>query len=178
MTDDSAQSELQSLVRTMQIIVAALCMGVMTFAGVVVCGVIPAQQANANQNVLTLVALAVAVASGVMSVVLRKAVATSNRQKIAAGTWTPSNPQQATPSTDSGKLLMGFQTQTIIAGALLEGGCFMALVAYMIERQTVSLGAAAVLLAGLILHFPTRGRVEAWMDDELRRVNELRKCGS
>jgi hypothetical protein len=61
---------------------------------------------------------------------------------------------------------------------LLEGGCFMALVAYMIERQTVSLGAAAVLLAGLILHFPTRGRVEAWMDDELRRVNELRKCGS
>jgi hypothetical protein len=151
-------------------------MGVLTFA-VVVLGVIPAPQANANENMLTVVSLAFAVLSGVMSVVIRRVVVATQRKKIAEGTWTPPSGTVG-PKNDVEMLLACFQTQTIIGAALLEGGAFFALVAYMQERQTWSLLAAAVLLAGLMTLFPTRGRVESWLDDELRRVQELRHLGS
>jgi hypothetical protein len=79
------------------------------------------------------------------------------------------------PDSDAGKLVMVYQTKMIVAAALLEGGCFLALYAYMTERQWPSLTMAAFLLLCMLAHFPTLDRVEAWIDEQLRRVEEQRQ---
>src|SRR5581483_670179 len=60
-----------------------------------------------------------------------------------------------------------YQTRTIVGAALLEGGAFFLLVAYMAEGAPWVLVVAAVLwIAMAWLHFPTRDKVEAWVTDQ------------
>ena len=63
----------------------------------------------------------------------------------------------------------------IIGAAFLEGPAFLALIAYMIEGHVVSLAIAAVMLLGLMAHFPTVGRVETWVEHQLGRVEYERQ---
>lgn len=165
------------MVRTAQIIVAALVMGVVSFGVVVVSGIAGGQ--GGQGNTLTLLAVGFAAADLVLCLLVPQLLAAAQRRKIAAGTWgsTSAPSQGPAPDTDTGKLAIVYQTKLIIGAAMLEGGCFLALLAYMLERQLPSLVVAGVLLLALLAHLPTYGRVEAWIEEQLRRVEEDRRFG-
>jgi len=56
-----------------------------------------------------------------------------------------------------------FQNSAILGGALNEGPAFLAAIAYLIEQNPIALVVVGVLLAALLLRFPTRDRVERWV---------------
>ena len=78
---------------------------------------------------------------------------------------------------DAGQLFVVFQTRTIVAGALLEGTAFFALITYMIERSPLALTLAVLLILGVAVHFPTRSGVIRWIEDQLRLVERERQFG-
>ena len=55
---------------------------------------------------------------------------------------------------------------------MLEAPAFANLIAYMIEGQMLSVVLTASLLLGILLGFPTAGRVTAWVDDQQRLIEE------
>ena len=73
-----------------------------------------------------------------------------------------------------GNLLFLFQTRHIIGYAMLEGAAFYNLIAYMIERQQVNLAMVGLLLGAMFVKFPTYGRLEGWVADEMKSIDELR----
>lgn len=173
MFDDKSKQHIAAVVRTAQIILLALAMGVVTFAAVVVFAVSGGQQGRGNT--ITLLATVFAGADLVLCLLIPEFITATNRRKIAAGTWQAAQSQGPVPESDAGRLALTYQVKMIIGTALLEGGCFLALVAYMTERQALGLAVAAVLLAALLAHFPTRARVEAWIEDQLHRVEDERR---
>lgn len=65
-----------------------------------------------------------------------------------------------------------YTTSTIVSAAILEGGCFLNLIAYMLERDPWSLAMAGLLCVALLFKLPSRRRVEAWLEQEDRRRRE------
>jgi hypothetical protein len=63
-----------------------------------------------------------------------------------------------------------YQTRMIIGSAMLEGAAMAQFIAYLVEGRMVSLVVGGLLLAGLVLQFPTRGRVETWIERQLERT--------
>ncbi len=61
-----------------------------------------------------------------------------------------------------------YQTTMIIGYALLEFAAFFCLIAYMSETQLLAVAAAAVLLLIMLASFPTRTRVEDWVENQLQ----------
>lgn len=78
---------------------------------------------------------------------------------------------------DAGRLLMLFQTKTIIATAILEGATFFLLIAYMIERYTPVVAVAVAMIAAIAAHTPTSRGVVHWIEDQLRLVREEQSLG-
>lgn len=173
MSEEQSQSEILGIVRTTQIIVTALCLGIVTF-GVFV-AVSDEDDEEAKAGMLTYMSLGVAIVCGGMSLVVPRAVVSANRRQIADGTWRPQNSEMRIPDTDVGKLGAVYQLKTIVGAALLEGASFFALVAYMLEGHMISLVVAVVLLLGVLSYFPTAGRVESWMKEQQRLVEEQRQ---
>jgi hypothetical protein len=62
-----------------------------------------------------------------------------------------------------------YQMQLIIALAMLEGAAFLNLIACMIEHNWWSLAIAGGVVAIMAVQFPTRTRVEQWI--ETQRMN-------
>jgi hypothetical protein len=157
----------------MQIIVFALCTGVLSFGGFVL---FQDRGAEAAQlGTLTMSAIGFAALGIVMSVILPGTITAAQRKKVADGTWQPGGRQGPAPASDAGKLAMVYQLKMIISAAFLEAPAFLALMAYMIEGHAVNLGIAGVLLLGLMAHFPTVGRVETWVEHQLGQVEYERQ---
>jgi hypothetical protein len=100
--------------------------------------------------------------------------------KVAAGTWKAPTGQTTSPDafrTDMAKLFAVLQTKIIIAGALLEGPAFMASAAYMIERQLPTLGVVACAVLLMLITFPTRKRVQRWLEKQQKYIDETRQFG-
>jgi len=129
MSDESSRKQLGAQVRTMQVIVFALCMGVLMFGGFVLFGGQEAQPAQSNT--ITLAAICFSVVGGVIGLVVPATVAASQRKKIADGTWQPAKRQIPVPDTDAGRLVAIYQLKIIIGAAFFEGPAFLALLAYM-----------------------------------------------
>ena len=69
---------------------------------------------------------------------------------------------QPLPDTDEGKLLAVYQSKTILGAAILEGGAFANLVAYLLEGQVYSIVLAVLFMLGILRrlsHVPQSARV-------------------
>ena len=163
MLTDAQRDELRPPVRTAQIIVAALVLGVLNFAAVAVFIVTTQKQGAQNQAFITYVALARRCA--VVAVVIVPAVMIGPLRRSFAGgrEGRPSVPPQA------------FQTLLIIRAAILEGAIFFCLVGYLLEGQTIVLVAAGILLVLLMAQFPTMSRMTAWIENELLVAEQIRQ---
>lgn len=71
-----------------------------------------------------------------------------------------------------------YQTQMIIKLALIEGACFANLMGFMIAHYQWSLGIAAGLVMSQLMMFPTKNRIETWIDDQLRRLDDRSEWSS
>jgi hypothetical protein len=148
--------------------------------------------ANANPNAggfwdafvsgpfLTYTAIAFAAIMLPLSLVVPGTIVAQNRRALAAGKSTVSPPQgigTETPATETGRLAMIYQQQLILGAALNEGPAFCAAAAYLIEKSPIALGLAMLLVVGLILRFPTRRRVELWIDQQREKLILDRQAG-
>lgn len=147
----------QQLLRMGRIIVSALAFGPLAFAGVVV--VLAGKELGQPLGTVPLVSY-MAAGIGALNLVLSQIiplVGTAQFRKKLAG--------QGTVTPDD--LLPGYQVQTIIGSALLEGAALFNLVACLVEKQTWSLGFAAVLVFGILLRIPSATKMEAWVKNQL-----------
>jgi hypothetical protein len=169
MSPFSSEEFARRVIRTVQIIVAALVQGPIVFAGVAIF-----QRMNQQpQQDASLAYIAAGFAA--MTLVIRSfigaAVVASHRKRIAAGSWslnvrgTYSN--MPADATDGDRLLFVFQQKTIIESALVEGAAFFVLVTFLLVGQWWSLAIAGALITVILVPFPTYDRVEDWVRYQL-----------
>jgi len=168
--------------RVAQIILAALILGCLTFGAI---AVFQAGQFGGQPGpipkLMTYLAIGFAVVALLARAVAGSVIAATGRRRIAEGTWSPAS--QAGPvnrelieqTGDAGKLAAVFMTRTIVMGALLEGSTFFLLIAHLIEATPESLIGAAVLVLGLVISFPTHGRMVSWIEEQLHEVEQQRQ---
>lgn len=165
---------LRAMLTNMRIISAALISGVVVFLVVVV--FVIKKDPPQGLPLLTYVALAFGVLALVFAFIIPGFVGGSIKQALIDGKRVEL-PAQFRPPEEVGivgNLLFLFQTRLIISCALLEGAAFFNLIAHMIERQQVSLAMVGLLLGAMIVRFPTQARLESWVTDEIRSIDELR----
>lgn len=171
----------QGATRISQIIVGALIQGVVLFMAIVLLFIdAPTGPGPARSATPILTYLAAAFGATVLAasyLVPRLMVDGALRRFVKSGAATTAKrgPRQVDPAVAAKELLPLFQTQLIVASALCEGGAFFATIAYMLEHQYLSLGVAGVLLAALISRFPTLDRVNAWLEEKLVHLQEIRR---
>lgn len=177
---DDLREQLAGQVRVLQIIVAAITLGPLGFLGYVLATPPPGPPAAGAGNVsLTYIACGAAAVAVIAWLVVPPLVLRSQRRQIAAGQWPPSDSgdsSPAAPMSDAGKLCAAYTVRAIVAVALLEGAAFFAIVAYRQEREPLALGAAILLTAMIATHLPTPGRVAAWVEGQLARLDEDRQA--
>lgn len=163
---------LANQVRVMQIIKAALILGVVGFAAFVIF-LAPRPQA-VNPDMVWLMA-----GFGGLMIFLRmllpSLISRNFLHKIVAGTWQPTNAEMPMLVTDEGKLLMLYQMRMIFGSALLEGGAFANLFACMTTGHVVSWIISGILVLGLSIDFPIQISVEQWIDSKLAWINDERR---
>jgi hypothetical protein len=194
MSDMTDPDALNPVLRTCQIIVAAMIMGVAIFLVIIVV-LLPnkpivaegpgakgdAIPAFGGMQLITLAALGLGVSALIMSYVLPGVITANGRQQLRKKV--PPTPRDASedsriyPAGDTGPLLAVYQNQLIVGSALNEGAAFFASIAYMLERSPIALGTALVLLAALLARIPTRDRLNAWLDRQLSQLQEERQAG-
>jgi|SRR5208337_428255 len=199
MSDMTDPDDLQPIIRTGQIIVGALIMGVMTFLAIVLFltqawmnpapalpgggagGAAIAAPGNSSLPVITYLAVALGLILLILSFVVPKVIVAQARRQMALEGPTaitkggPSEPKQLYPASYTGKLALIYQTQLIICAGMREGAAFFATIAYMVERNPLALATAIVLLGALVARFPTSDRVNAWLDRQLGLLQEERQ---
>jgi hypothetical protein len=169
MLTDQQRDYLGQCALRMQIIVGTLASSVVVFA---VVALVMRHGEPAERAVISYVAIPFTIACLVGSPIVASRVAGIARQSLIEGTLKPP-PDAPTGSSDVGLLAGVYQTRLIIAAAIIEGAAFMNLVAYLLEGHVWTLAAAVVLFI-LLMQFPTTGRVENWVSDELESVQQLR----
>ncbi len=184
MNDAPWQEEVPKYVRVMQIIVGALALGCVFFLVIVL--MIPrpaAEQAGEAGPLLSYVAFAFLVAAIVARSVVPGVVVRTGRRSIARGTFRISTVEETASQArrealeqmgDAGRLLVLFQTKTIIATAILEGATFFLLIAYMMEHYAPVLVIAVAMITAIAAHMPTSRGVVHWIEDQLRLLREER----
>jgi hypothetical protein len=155
LTDEQFQIAHPKL-KVLQIIVAAMSAGVLMFA-LVTNLIHPWAQSTMDISMLPLLGAAASFFSIILSFVL-PALAANSTPKISDDD-SPAQ-QQKLVSNAAGVFLTG----RIIRLALLEGGCFLNLVVYLLEESRLSLIAVAIGLFLLILSFPTASAMRSWLD--------------
>ncbi len=178
MLTDLHREYLKTIARTTQIIVLGLTAGVVTFGVIaVVVGDRAPQNAQPAPAFIAYLAIAVACVALVASLVVPALVATNARRRIVAGLPAMPNPRVSLPPElgDVGPLGAVYQTRLIIGAAILEGAAFFNLVVYIVGGYVPNLVAAAVMLAAILSLFPTRSRVEDWIENQLRVIEQLRQ---
>tara|TARA_B100000029_G_scaffold350205_1_gene342616 strand:+ start:3531 stop:3941 length:411 start_codon:yes stop_codon:yes gene_type:complete len=126
----------------MQIIAVALVLGPAVFAAVVLATF---QGASDSLELLGKIGLGFAAVTIVMSVIVPGMIGTLKE-------------------TSSTQQFLGvYQTRLIIKLALLEGAAFINIVALQAEQSWWSLGTAGFVVILMIAGFPTRSKIEFWI---------------
>jgi hypothetical protein len=166
--------------RTMQILAAALLMGVMIFLFVVLYMVLVQNQGQPlgppqDLPIVSLIAAVILVLNAPLVFVMPQILTQSSVKQIAAGTWkAPQGVSGASFNTDADKLLAVKQRTLLISLALIEGAAFCALIGFLLEGQYLALGVVGLAVVLMLALFPTEGRVRSWLDQQLQRVADLR----
>jgi hypothetical protein len=147
--------------KTVQIIAAALIFGPLLFAAIAITSV---WGQPPNDPTIAYVAAFVFASMLVASVIIPPIVVGQNLAKLGG---------QATEISTL-DLFNVYQTRTIVRAALLEGGAFFCIIAYMVTHLWWALAMAFGLLAAMVVFFPMRGRFDDWVREqrELRSLDQ------
>jgi hypothetical protein len=172
------KGSLTEQVRTMQIIVLGLMLGVAIFAGIG-CVLVFGEQnqagpQNGNQPAgddevaaphPVIVAYIGAALAGIMVAarfIVPPIIGRALISEVARG--------RKFESLSKESFFPVYQTKLIVASAMLEGVALFNIVAFIAIRQTWSLGIVVGLFLLLGAGFPTLERLEAWSEDQLREL--------
>jgi len=181
MSGPAAPTSLEPLVRQLQVITAALVAGCVFFTmiAVVILGGWPDAWAD---GVLTYASVGVAIVALFTRLVIPLLLETQTRRQIFAAARQNDRAQSAQDASAAepaladvqrtGQLLKLFQARIIVGHAILEGAAFFLLVVAIVDQASLPLLLAIVLVAGLAFGLPTRGRVDSWLVEQRRRLNE------
>ncbi len=163
---DPSSLSLEAFVRTMQIIIGALCAGIVLFLAMVfaLAGDEPAQG-----GMLSMVGVGIAVAATASAFVLPGTIVAQHRRQIA-------QVEQADNGDRSleRRLLGAYQVKLIMSGALLEGAALLNVVVFFLEGQFYNAAIGLLLAAGIALLFPTRSRLDRWIEEQKRLIDNER----
>jgi hypothetical protein len=167
MLSQDQRHRIAASIRTPRIVVTAMAMGVLAFLVVVL--MLP-PRADRGEPLVAYIAVAFAVVALAASMALSKMVAKKSVQRILAERASVADDRFQGGVNDQtlDKLLGVFSTKLIIYCALLEGGAFFNLVAYLIDGQVINLYAVGALLVMMAIGFPTLGGAEDWITQALR----------
>ncbi len=173
MSTNSDDALIAAGTRTMQIIGGALLIGLLSF---LVLATILVQQRGGplgQPGQVPFIALAALVFVPVQVVLWLIVPGVIAKQQLVAIAQEKAD-AITTPGGDTGRLLAACQTEFIIGRALLEGGGFFAAVAYLIEAHPATLTLGGVIVLLMAMSFPVRLRIEVWLDQKQRQLEELR----
>ena len=124
--NDSRREALLGPVRAMQIIVVALAMGIVLFAGIVVGVIVGPAQLQPQAGFMTYLAAAMATITIGLSFIVPRFMIIAARRRIAAGTWELPGQGTAMPEAlaqlgDEGPLVIVYQTALIVGAARVRG---------------------------------------------------------
>jgi Cu/Ag efflux pump CusA len=144
----------EARIRTMQIIAGAIASGAAIF--LVIAVMLRGIEAPLESPITTYVLIAIGALLVVACQVVPGLLTAAGRQKIL----------QSTAGLGDEPLLALYQTQMIVGLALAEAAAMLAIVAFLIEGQMVSLIAALLFMGFLMAYFPTRRGVDNWLADQ------------
>jgi hypothetical protein len=110
---------------------------------------------------LLYVGLALSVADLMVYLVVSRVMATALRRRLGGESFSVS---EGNTSLDA--WYAGYQARLVIRLALLEGVCFFWIIVYFLQGWEYSLVVALVFLGGVLLHWPSRQRVERWVSQQ------------
>lgn len=166
--------------RQVQIAVGALVAGCAIFL-VIALAFAPAaaEQAAEDRPWLGWMAAALAVIGCLARAIVPGLIVANGRRKIAAEE--PPDAGQDRPAgqhEDQRRLWPLFVSSQIVAGGILEGLVFFALIAYLVEASLLALILAIVLILGLAFQIPTRSRALHWLEYQRSRLLQERQLRS
>ncbi len=98
--------------------------------------------------------------------------------KLSGGEQAETTGSVGTPLSDADpdvRQLYGlYATSRILRGALVDGPCLLAMLAYLVERSHLALAIAGVLLFILATEVPTRSGLLRWLDTQASRLEAAR----
>lgn len=172
---EASQTGASEIVRTGQVVVGAMFLGVVS--ALVVITVVVAYNGPmlkpGDVPVVTLAAAAVAIAALTARLILPPRLVAMEREKIVhiatpADTGTSSDTREADDRT---RLLQLYQKRLMVSAVLLEGAAIVAVFAYLLEGNASTLLIAGALAVFLALHVPRRERVEAWLNQQTQLID-------
>ena len=179
MLSDPQREFCRTSVRTMQVIIGAMILAVLSFLGYVV--FMMPQQGQlpiGAQPIISYAAAAMAVAVTIAWLIVPGNVTSRMRHSLIEdrSLSTSSGNNFSTPEQlgETVPLVGAYQTRLIIGAALLEGAAFFAVTAFMLEHQSFVLYVAGVLLLLLFSQFPTASRLESWVKSESANIQQMR----
>jgi hypothetical protein len=183
MSTDGDDAVIGKYARQGRIIIVALVAGVTIFLGVAISvdlkpravagagagrGGPPAAQPAADvDRLITPLAVGFAALALPHSFLVPGMITNQNRRAIATGKAAPApnlNLGADIDQSDTGRLAGIYMTQLIVGAAQAEGAAFFAGVAYLLGKEPIALGAAIVMVAAILVRFPTDQRVAQWID--------------
>jgi hypothetical protein len=172
------------IIRVAQIITIALALGVSIFLAVAVLVLRRGRPFAADpwdpSSPMTAMALVFAAAALVGHAVIQGVMVNGQRRGLAQGKLPEGmdeGPMASRKATETAALLAIFQTGHIVGSAMLEGAAFFATIVYFLEGKAVALLAALVLVGAILAKFPTRTRVEEWLDRQAALLQQERQMG-
>lgn len=160
--------------RALQIVIAAMLMGVVTFllVAAVVRSTMPAgdQAKDGPELIITWVAVVVAIGSVMAASLLPGMVVRAGRRRLALDISGRDGTDAPDGTAVEAELVKLFSIKTIIGGAALEGAALFAIVAYLVEGNLYAVVAAVALALLLAYHLPTQARAADWLDLQCRAL--------
>jgi hypothetical protein len=181
MASDADRDEVTPGVATIQIINGALVAGVVVFLGISLYlrsqhpdGIFGPAIPEANRF-LPLFAVVLAVGNALAAFWIPPTMVQARRRALAEGRWTDPGVGRGTPATtDAGRLLSVYTTARIVQLALLEGAAFLCLIVYYLHGDGFLLMVALALIVAMLVGWPTRSRLDAWLGQQAEYLNQER----
>jgi hypothetical protein len=175
------KGKLESVLST-NLLITRIIVGTLASVVILFLGIFPAPRMTEGkppaQPMIAIVGLAVATVALAAVAVAPNVAARMVERQVAGGAWSsPWSGPDGKFTTDEGTTFrwwMLYLTALIARCALLGGAALLQVVAY-IEGNLFSLGLGFGLLAVLLCQWPTRERVNCWVEARREAVEQLRR---
>lgn len=181
MSIDADPDDVRPRVATIQIINATLVAGVLLFLGISLYlrsqhpdGIFGPAMPAANRA-LPIFALLLSVGNAMAALWIPKTIVEGQRRALAEGHRTGSRADDDTEAmTDTERLLSIYTTARIVQLALIEGAAFLCLIVYYLQGDPTMLLLALLLVASMLIGWPSRSRLEAWLAQQGEYLHQER----